>query len=358
MNPFLQLDRTGVKSVGSGAVSMKHLLVFVLAVLVGAPALFAQGNPYPSNPTGGERSATIQGQVTLPNGKPAPNVYLRLQPEGVGGLVQSASTDSSGNFTFSGQGISSGANYLITANIQGYAPVHKMVMVTGPDTYVSIGLVAAPGAKPLKPGVAPVIPIHKLAIPPKALAEYNKGLQSLDKGKTADAESAFKKAIQIYPKYADSYLRLSAIYADQSRFSEAQKAIDHATKIAKDSPESFAYLGYLYMKEKQPQKAEKSFQKSIEMGPNDWFAQLELGRLLYKRKDYMSAYPHFLQARKLHPQIASVHLMLYDDLIHLNKLKEALTELDDFVARFPKNPQADRMRKVRPALAAAAAKQH
>lgn len=336
---------------------MKHLLVFVLAVLVGVPALLAQGNPYPSNPTGGERSATIEGQVTLPNGDPAPNVYLRLQPEGVGGLVQSASTDSSGNFTFGGQGISSGANYIITANIQGYLPVHQMVMITGPSAYVSISLVAAPGAKPLKPGASPVVPVHKLQVPPKAYAEYSKGLQNLDKGKTADAESAFKKAIHIYPKYADSYLRLSAVYADQNRFPEAQEAIDHAVKIRKDNPENSAFLGYLYMKEKQPQKAEQSFQKSIQMQPNDWFAQLELGRLLYNRKDYMNAYPHFLQARKLHPQVKSVHLMLYDDLIHLNKLKEALTELDDFVARFPNDSQAARMRKVRPALAAAAAKQ-
>jgi tetratricopeptide (TPR) repeat protein len=311
---------------------MKHLLVLVFLILAGVPSLLAQGNPYPPNsPMSAEKSAAIEGQVSLANGNPAANVYLKLQSEGVGGLVQSASTDTSGSFSFTGSGISQGQNYVITASMPGYQPVHKLVMVTGSLAYVNIVLTPASGSKP---ALSPIASKRAANMPPKALEQYEKGLRSLDQGKKSDAEKAFKKAIQIYPNYGDSYLRLSLIYADQSRFPEAEKAIDHAAKI------------------------EKSFQKTIEKTPNNWFAQLELGRLFYDRKDYAGALPHFELARKLHPQAASTHLMLYDDLIHLGKYKEALTALDDFVAHFPRNPQAARMRKVRKALAAAAAKEH
>ena len=195
-------------------------------------------------------------------------------------------------------------------------------------------------------------------VPPKAIEQYNKGLQDLDQGKASDAESAFKKAVKIYPEFANSYLRLSAIYADQNRFPDAEEAIHHAEAIDKGNPDNYAYLGYLYMKQKQPDKAQQSFEKSIQVAPNDWFAQLELGRLVYDQKDYAGALPHLELAHKLHPQVASVHLLLYDDLIRLNKRKDALAELDDFVARFPKSREAAQMKKVRPALAAAAASQH
>lgn len=340
--------KEGVKAFIEGVRSVIRRSVVLLAILLfSATGLLAQNNPY--------TNGAIQGEVDLPNGQPVPNIYLKLEPESAGGLIQTATTDSAGHFAFAGQGIGAGGNYEISIDVQGFEPVHKLVMLTGPETYVSITLVP----KPTKKGAAgSIVSAVRPAVPSRALAQFQAGLQNLDEGKTSRAERAFQKAIQIDPQYAPSYLQLSAIYADQHRFPEARKAIDRAVRIEKPSSESYGYLGYLYMMEKQPEKARQSFQKSLRMEPKNWFAQLELGRLRYGQKDYAAAYPHFLAARKLHPQIASVHLMLYDDLIHLNKYKAALAELDAFVSRFPKNPQAARMRKVRPALAAAAAKQH
>jgi Tfp pilus assembly protein PilF len=332
---------------------MKRFLILVLAVLASAATLFAQGNPYPQTPGAGEKSATIEGQVTLPDGKPVPYVYLRLEPEGVGGMIQSASTDTSGSFSFSGAAV--GSNYNITGSVPGFQPISKLVMVTGQLSNVTITLSPLPGTN-----VAASAELLKkrVPVPPKALEQFNKGLQNLDEGKTADAEDNFKKAVKIDPKFAPGYLRLSAIYADQNRFPEAEAAVHRAIEIEKDSPENYAYLGYLYMKEKQPEKAQESFAKSVQMAPNDWFAQLEMGRLLYDQKQYPGALPHLELAHKLHPELASVHLLLYDDLIRLGRHKEALAELDDFVSRFPKSKEAAQMRKVRPALAAAVAKEH
>jgi tetratricopeptide (TPR) repeat protein len=337
---------------------MNRILILVLAVLMSATSLLAQGTETPPNSTSrmdgsSERAASIEGQVSLPDGSPAPYVYLRLEPEGAGGMLQSASTDSSGNFSFSGATV--GSNYNITGSVPGFQPVSKLVMITGQLSYVNITLIALPGTN----AAASAAMLKKQApVPPKAIEQYNKGLQDLDQGKASDAESAFKKAVKIYPEFANSYLRLSAIYADQNRFPDAEDAIHHAEAIDKGNPDNYAYLGYLYMKQKQPDKAQQSFEKSVQMAPNDWFAQLEMGRLLYDQKGYKDALPHLELAHKLHPQAASVHLLLYDDLIRLNDRKGALAELDDFVARFPNSHEAAQMKKVRPALAAAAAGQH
>lgn len=327
---------------------MKRSLTLILALLFSAAALFAQGgDPYATGP--------IQGEVHLPNGQPATNINLQIEPQGMGGVMDSTSTDSSGHFSFTGQRIGPGGNYFITVNVEGYQPIHQLVMVTGPFTYLDINLVPVAGVRPSSESV---ISVKQLQLPPAALEEYNRGLQDMDEGKTTQAEEAFKKAIRIDPKFAASYLRLSAIYTDQNRFLDAAEAIGRAEAIDHDNSDNYAFLGYLYLKQKQPEKARQSLEKSIQMAPNRWFAQLELGRLLYDREDYAGALPHLELAHSLHPEVASVHLLLYDDLIRLKKREEALAELDDFVARFPNSQEAARMRVVRPALAAAVAGQH
>jgi tetratricopeptide (TPR) repeat protein len=331
---------------------MSRMVALFAAFLFSAAPLFAQGNPYPKLPTGGEGAATIQGQVSLPGGKPAKNVYLRLEAQGRGGLIQSASTDSSGSFSFGN--VALGANYRITGTLQGYRPIDQLVMVTSQMSYVSITLTAAPGKAPPAGGT---VSAENVNVPPKALEEFNRGVLAADNGKKKDAEDAFRKAVQIYPKYAASYMRLSSIYADEGRFPDAHKAIGKALELQKDTSTGYAYLGYVYLREKQADKAEQAFQKSLAISKDDWFAHLELGRLRYDQGRYADAYPHLERAHQLHPQLRSVHLLLYDDLIRLQKNKEALAELDDIVRLFPGSPETAKMKKVRPALAAAVAKQ-
>jgi tetratricopeptide (TPR) repeat protein len=329
-----------------GRSSFVSFALLASAFLFGSAPLFGQGSPYPSE------SPMIQGEVQLPNGNPAPFVLLVLEPENGGGFLGSATTDSAGFYTFSK--IIVGANYTIVVNVEGFRPVHRLVMVTGYSTTENFTLEPVPGNG--EPDEGSVVPLKELKVPPQALAEYRKGVAEMNAGQNAEAVFRFREAIRIYPQYAAGYRRLGAAYANLGRFSDADRAIQHALRLDRKSSESYAYLGYVYEKEKRTAEAEAAFLKSIGIAENDWFAQLELGRLLYNRKDYQSAYPHLELARKLRPQAASTHLLLYNDLIRLNKSKEALAELDDFVARFPKSKEAAEMRKVRPALAAAAAK--
>lgn len=331
---------------------MKRSLILIATLLLSATCLRAQEQTARGLDGSPQQKATIEGKVTLPNGNPAFPVYLQLEFEAAGGMVKSASTDSSGDFSFSGAII--GQNYMVTGAVDGFQPINKLVMVTGDFTYVTITLVPLPGKK----AAAGIVKLNKRdSIPAKAQEQFDKGLKSMDQGKASDAEKDFQNAIKIDPKLAPAFLRLSVIYADQKHFPEAEKAIHRAMAIDKDSPENYAYYGYLYMKEGQPEKAQQSFEKSVHIAPNDWFAQLEMGRLLYNQQSYPGALPHLEIAHKLHPALASANLLLYDDLIRLGRDKEALAELDDFVARFPKSKEATQMRKVRPTLAAAAANQ-
>jgi tetratricopeptide (TPR) repeat protein len=319
----------------------------ILALLFCATSLDGQIRPNPG------QSAMIEGEVHFSGGKPAPFTYLTLQPENGGGTIQSATTDSAGYYAFAG--VSVGSNYTIAIQLQGYQSISRLVMVTGYMTEENFTL--EPVRQGAEPRLGAVVSVQHLKIPTKALEQYLLGVRLMDEGKNADAEGRFRDAIRIYPNYAASFRRLCAVEANLGRYPEAHQEIEHAIGIEKDNPENFAYLGYVYRKEGQLVKAEQAFRESIGISRNDWLSQLELGRLEYDRKDYQRAYSHLALAHQLHPQLRSVHLLLYDDLIRLNRRKEALAELDHFLQLFPKAPEAAQLRKVRAALGDAVSRQ-
>jgi Tfp pilus assembly protein PilF len=322
-------------------------LVFFVMVLFGAATLPGQDRPQPGQlgQSPGELPR-IEGVVVLPNGNPVPHAYLRLESGDVGEVYQSATTDSGGYYSFAGNFAGSGV--VIVVEVPGFRTIRRLVGVTSHATEEDFQLEPLP--VPSEPDKGAVVSVKELQIPSQARTLYVQGVQHMDAGQYAVAESSFRKAIDIYPDYAASFRRLGAIYANQGRFGEAHQAIDRAFEIDNGGSENYAYLGYVYRMEKQLGKAEQAFEQSIGISKDDWFAQLELGRLRYEQRKYRDAYEHLAIADQLHPQVRSVHLLLYDDLIQLGKRKEALAELDNILARFPNCPEAEKLRKVRPAL--------
>ena len=314
-------------------------LWFALAVLLGAAPLFAQAGIGPGN------RPVIQGEVTLPSGNPAPEVYIQLEPENGGGLIASAVTDSAGFYVFPQVGV--GNNYTMVIDVQGFEPINKLVMVTDMLTVENFTLVPIPARS--EPNEGASVPVQAVKIPPSAWQAYLKAARQIDQGDDAGAAVNLRKALKAFPKFTAAYRKLSAVDANQDKFADAAVAIQQAMKLEKNG-ENYAYLGYLYMQEKQTKKAKQTFARSIRMSPKDWLAQMELGRLLYNEKDYKGAYPHLEVARTLRPDLRTAHLLLYDDLIRLNKKQEALDEVNDFLKRFPKAPEAPQMQKMKAAL--------
>jgi Flp pilus assembly protein TadD len=345
----------------SGASCVCFLLAALAALVPGA---LARAGQWPSNaavvpssaacrancPTTG--SPEIQGEVLFPDGSPAANIPVKLEPEMGGGMMATAVTDSGGEFYFTDVGV--GNSFMLSLDVPGYQPVRRSVTTNAMVNSEDIILAPLRGTK--EPNNGAIVSVAHLRVPPKAMAQYRNGLLQLGRGRTDAAEKSFRQAIHFYPDFAMSYMKLSAIYADQRRFPQADRAIQRALRLGHSSSEAFGYLGYVYARENHPKKAVQAFHRSIALRKTNWFAQLELGRLLYSRKKFRRALPHFMAARRIHPQFASAHLLLYDDLIQLGERNKALTELDDFLTRFPNSRETPQLRKVRAALAAAIAR--
>jgi tetratricopeptide (TPR) repeat protein len=326
---------------------MSRPFLLFTVVLLAAAALPGQDKPFP-NPSHSVHGqlAFIEGAVSFPNGHPAPFVYLRVERQGIGGMVESATTDSSGYYSFAGKFL--GGGFVILAAVQGFQPIRRPVLVTSLVTEVDFVLQRA--ASVAEPGRGAVVSVDSLRVPSGASAQYEQGLRHMAEGKFSVAEASFRRAIRLYPDYAASFRQLAAVYAMQGRFLAAHQAIQRGIEIEPGSAENYAYLGYVCLMEKQAGKAEVAFRKSLAISKGNWFANLELGRLRYDENRFADAYPFLERAHERHPQVRSVHLLLYDDLIRLNKLEKALVELDDILARYPGFPEAPKLRKVRPML--------
>ncbi|MDE3137933.1 MAG: carboxypeptidase regulatory-like domain-containing protein [Acidobacteriota bacterium] len=300
--------------------------------------------------SGSERTE-VSGELDSADGSPLIMVRVELQAT-MGGASLTAYTDSAGRFSF--VGVPSG-NYMVVVRAYGYQPanwpinvdifpVHDLILTLVPIKFRQTG-------GDVLGNNASTVSVRQLQIPDKARSEFRKGVESESHGRTDEAVKHWEKSIQIYPQFAESYMKLSKIYADRGDFEAATDAAKHAVEVDSDDAAPYAYLGFVYLKMKDIPEATKAFQDSVRISDTKFFTQFWLGDLLLKQKDYEEAYPHLLRAWQLNPEDPKVYLLLYNDLVLLDRREEALAKIDDFLSRFPNNPFAAKAREKREALA-------
>ena len=296
-------------------------------------------------------ASLVSGSVTNEHGRPLPAARVQLQSVD-GGFAQTTYTDSSGHFSF---GNVREGSYVFAIKAPGYQtgtwPVDVGYTSLIGLSYSLIPKVSGSDSAGASPNESNTVSVRQLLIPQKAREEFRKATESEALGKTDEAIQHWNKSIKIYPKYAESYMRLSRVYANRGDFALATANAQRAVAIDGKNAEAYTCLGYAYLKARNLAQAKEAFQNSVRLSASDWFSQFWLGQLLLEQQDAQEAYPHLLRASKLNPRMPNVYILLYSDLLMLGRRKDALAELDDFLARFPNNPLAEKARERREALA-------
>jgi tetratricopeptide (TPR) repeat protein len=292
----------------------------------------------------------VTGTVTGAHGNPLSSVRVVLQTA-LGDPVESTLTNSSGVFAFSG--VPAGS-YAVVVRVRGYRTGSWPIQVSRSNLVgLNLSLMPAGGRLSSRRNSAKgpaTISVRHLLIPSKARQEYERALKSDARGQIAEAIAQWKNSIKIYPKYAASYMQLSRVYADHGQFPQALAAAKHAVALTNKNAESLCYLGYVYVHEKEFALATATFRQAVRRSGSMWFSQFWLGWLLLRQNDAAAAYPHLARARDLRPEMPQVYLLLYNDLLRLDRGKDALAVLDAFLKHFPKNPFAPEARAKRASL--------
>lgn len=101
----------------------------------------------------------------------------------------------------------------------------------------------------------------------RAERHYNRGVRSLQKGRTAKAVAEFSKAIQFNPQYGEAFSRLAAIYESEGLLEQARDVYQDLLRVDPNSNEAECKLAGVYSRLGQWQDAIASFKRAIAKNP-------------------------------------------------------------------------------------------
>jgi|GEM_PF-5342067 len=129
-------------------------------------------------------------------------------------------------------------------------------------------------------------------------------------GMFEEATEAYKKAIEIKPKYAEAYHGLGVAYASLKKYDEAVEAMEKAVQLDSHYTQAFANLGFLYDFLGDYEKAKASFDRAIELEPEFAEAYNGLGVAEARVQHYEDAIEDFKQALRIKPEFAQARFNL------------------------------------------------
>lgn len=196
------------------------------------------------------------------------------------------------------------------------------------------------------------VSVTSLAAPDKAKKAFEKGQEQERKGKWVAARDYFKKAVEVYPRYAIAWLELGLAELKQNDVTSAQQSFHHATEDDPRLIPAYIQTAALAAKQREWKELADSTEHIVELSPdsqpNYWFlnsaanynlgnvAQAESSATRGLRLDPHHELPQLeylygiILARRGNYTAAVQHLQMYLQLSpHANDAAEAQTKLTE-----------------------------
>jgi len=286
--------------------------------------------------------SVLRGKVNDAQGKPIEGATVTFEAEGVNRKAQTK-TDKNGDFLQ--VGLSSGP-YKVTAAKDGVGsqtlsanvrqgPNNPMTFsltassgLSAADKEAAVATQAAAGAamEAMKAGnhAEAITKFNEVIgkVPNCAECYYNIGVAQTRLSKPAEAEAAFKKAIEIKPDSADAYTGLANLYNGQKRFDLAAEASANAAKYSGGATGGAA-------------GAEASYNQGV---------------ILFNAGKFADAKTQFEAAVKADPNMGMAQYQLGMTALNLGQFADAVTALEAYLKVDPNGPKAAEVKASLPAI--------
>jgi hypothetical protein len=192
----------------------------------------------------------------------------------------------------------------------------------------------------------PTVAAVDLNIPKKARKEFDKASDSIAKQDWNKAQEHLRKALAIYPQYANAYNNLGVVYARTGDRSQEREALQTAIRLNDHFAPAFVNLGKMAIVDHNFPDAETFFTKAAAIEPNNPQTLVLLANveLMNQHFDDAIANCHKVHSMQHGPQ-SLVHYIAARALERENRLREAVDELRIFLVEEPPGPRADAARK-------------
>jgi tetratricopeptide (TPR) repeat protein len=286
--------------------------------------------------------SVVRGKVNDAQGKPVEGATVTFEAEGVNRRTQTK-TDKNGEFLQVGLG--SGA-YKVTAAKDGVGsqtlptnvrqgPNNPMTFnisassaLSAADKEAAVATQAAAGAalEAMKAGNFPeaITKFNEVIakVPNCAECYYNVGVAQTRLQKPAEAEAAFKKAIELKPDSADAYTGLANLYNSQKKFDLAAEASAKASQ----------------------------FSGGAAGGAGGAEASYNQGVILFNSGKFAEAKTQFEAAVKADPNMGMAQYQLGMTALNLGQIPDAVTALEAYLKVDPNGAKASEVKAALPAL--------
>jgi tetratricopeptide (TPR) repeat protein len=274
-------------------------------------------------------------------------VIVTLEQE-ASGFVAQTETDGLGKFSFDGQGQ---GVFVLRIRPAGYREISRRVDLTIATTdYVSLEAQRitkhdAPSLPPEGPNAE--LSVRVAAVPESARKEFITGQQLfLQRKDLPGSLEHFRKAIKLYPNFADAYVLIAMVHIENSNATEARSALEKAIEIDPRLAPAHLTLGMLLNHEKDYPEAEKSLVRGLELSPQSPSGHYELAKTYWALGRLQDAEGHAQRAISLQPDLASAHVLLGNIAIRDHNSEAALKEFREYLRLEPNGSMAQGVRQI------------
>jgi Flp pilus assembly protein TadD len=130
-----------------------------------------------------------------------------------------------------------------------------------------------------------------------------------------EAESAYRKALEIQPSYPGGYQHIGVFYYNQGRYEDAIRSFKRASELAPDNYKALNNLAAVYLQQGRFGETEQTLRHSLQLKPNP-IAYNNLASLYFEQGRYPEAVPMMEQA----VQMGQKNATLLGSLAHLYRL--------------------------------------
>lgn len=187
-----------------------------------------------------------------------------------------------------------------------------------------------------------------LQIPGKAHAEYEKGCGDLRDRKFDGAETHLRKAVQLYPRYAEAMVLLGQLLAARNRAEDALGACTQASGVDPDFVPAYLCLADVSGQLRQWSHTLEFADHAVKLDPvQNLYGHFYLAIAQFHLSQFSGAEENALQtidADHLH-RLPQAHLLLAQIYGSRHDLKGAATQLRAYLFVAPKSPDAPAIRK-------------
>jgi tetratricopeptide (TPR) repeat protein len=186
----------------------------------------------------------------------------------------------------------------------------------------------------------------QLAIPEKAMREYQEARKDLEKHDVESAVKRLEHAVELAPQFADAWNNLGTIAYQTEQYDRAERCFRAALQQDPQAFEPLVNLGGVLINTHKLDEALMYNQDAVLTRPNDALANSQLGLAYFVVDNFDLAVKYLETARRIDPAHFS-HPQLVLAEIHLRRGENgaAADALADFLQHHPDFPTADKIRE-------------